>query len=72
MSNNEQDLTANVAQVDKRTGDPLLVLSGLTKRFGGLAAVQDVDLDVWPSEIVSIIGPNGAGKTTVFNLITGI
>jgi branched-chain amino acid transport system ATP-binding protein len=72
LSSNEQDLTANVAQVDKRTGDPLLVLSGLTKRFGGLAAVQDVDLDVWPSEIVSIIGPNGAGKTTVFNLITGI
>lgn len=72
MSNNEQDLTANVAQMDKHSGDPLLVLSGLTKRFGGLAAVQEVDLEVWPSEIVSIIGPNGAGKTTVFNLITGI
>src|SRR5947209_7716966 len=58
--------------MDKHSGDPLLVLSGLTKRFGGLAAVQEVDLEVWPSEIVSIIGPNGAGKTTVFNLITGI
>src|SRR6266699_6546930 len=50
----------------------LLELSKVTKHFGGLAAVQDVDLQVNPTEIVSIIGPNGAGKTTVFNLITGI
>jgi len=47
-------------------------LSKVTKNFGGLAAVQDVDLQIWPREIISIIGPNGAGKTTVFNLITGI
>ncbi len=52
--------------------EPLLQLRQLTKHFGGLAAVQDVDLVVYPQEIVSIIGPNGAGKTTVFNLITGI
>lgn len=51
---------------------PLLDLSNVTKRFGGLAAVQDVDLQIMPGEIISIIGPNGAGKTTVFNLITGI
>src|SRR2546427_30430 len=50
----------------------LLELSTVTKHFGGLAAVQDVDLVVRPQEIVSVIGPNGAGKTTVFNLITGI
>ena len=50
----------------------LLELSSVTKRFGGLVAVQDLDLVVRPREIVSIIGPNGAGKTTVFNLITGI
>src|SRR5579859_84476 len=50
----------------------LLALSNVTKRFGGLTAVQDVDLVVRPREIVSVIGPNGAGKTTVFNLITGI
>ncbi len=50
----------------------LLELGKVTKHFGGLAAVQDVDLQVNPREIVSIIGPNGAGKTTVFNLITGI
>jgi branched-chain amino acid transport system ATP-binding protein len=51
---------------------PLLELRKVTKRFGGLAAVQDVSLRMMPGEIVSIIGPNGAGKTTVFNLITGL
>ncbi len=50
----------------------LLKLSKVSKHFGGLAAVQDLDLEVRPKEIISIIGPNGAGKTTVFNLITGI
>ncbi|QBD78080.1 ABC transporter ATP-binding protein [Ktedonosporobacter rubrisoli] len=50
----------------------LLELSKVTKRFGGLVAVQDVDLVIKPREIISVIGPNGAGKTTVFNLITGI
>src|SRR5947207_2757971 len=53
-------------------GAALLELRGVTKRFGGLTAVQDVDLLIRPREIISIIGPNGAGKTTVFNLITGI
>src|SRR5437588_11324123 len=50
----------------------LLKLNKVSKHFGGLAAVQDLDLEVRPREIVSVIGPNGAGKTTVFNLITGI
>jgi len=50
----------------------LLELTAVTKRFGGLVAVQNVDLLIRPQEIISIIGPNGAGKTTVFNLITGI
>src|SRR5713226_10697747 len=53
-------------------GNALLELRGVTKRFGGLTAVQDVDLVIRPREIISVIGPNGAGKTTVFNLITGI
>jgi len=53
-------------------GEALLELSGVTKRFGGLVAVQDVDLQVKSKEIVSIIGPNGAGKTTAFNLITAL
>lgn len=50
---------------------PLLSLSGLTKRFGGLTAVSDVSLDLAKGDLVSIIGPNGAGKTTLFNLVTG-
>ncbi len=51
---------------------PLLQISGLTCSFGGLTAVDSVDLDIYPDQIFSVIGPNGAGKTTVFNLITGI
>ncbi len=62
----------SVEQVDEHTGEPLLKLTNVSKFFGGLAAVQDLELEVWPKEIISIIGPNGAGKTTVFNLITGI
>jgi branched-chain amino acid transport system ATP-binding protein len=54
------------------TGNALLELQSVTKTFGGLTAVSDVNLVVRPREIVSVIGPNGAGKTTVFNLITGI
>jgi branched-chain amino acid transport system ATP-binding protein len=62
----------SIEQTGERATEPLLVLQKVTKNFGGLAAVQDVDLEIWPGEIISIIGPNGAGKTTVFNLITGI
>jgi ABC-type branched-subunit amino acid transport system ATPase component len=50
----------------------LLDLTGITKRFGGLTVMENLDLHVDEGEIVSVIGPNGAGKTTLFNLITGI
>jgi branched-chain amino acid transport system ATP-binding protein len=50
----------------------LLEIKGLTKHFGGLAAVSKFDMNVNRGEIVGLIGPNGAGKTTVFNLITGV
>lgn len=48
-----------------------LSLSGLTKRFGGLVAVDEVTIDLESRKLNAIIGPNGAGKTTLFNLITG-
>ncbi|MGM3173765.1 high-affinity branched-chain amino acid ABC transporter ATP-binding protein LivG [Dickeya lacustris] len=50
---------------------PLLSVRGLMMRFGGLLAVNNVELDLHQGEIVSLIGPNGAGKTTVFNCLTG-
>ena len=50
----------------------LLEIRGITKRFGGVIAVNDVCMHIDHGEIVSLIGPNGAGKTTVFNMLTGV
>jgi len=53
-------------------GTNILEVTNLTKRFGGLAAVDDVSFSVRDGGIVGLIGPNGAGKTTIFNLVTGV
>jgi branched-chain amino acid transport system ATP-binding protein len=52
--------------------NPLLTLAGVSKRFGGVEAVRNLNFSVAPGEILGLIGPNGAGKTTVFNLISGV
>jgi branched-chain amino acid transport system ATP-binding protein len=50
----------------------LLQVNQLTKKFGGLTAVQDLDFVIKEGELLSLVGPNGSGKTTVFNLLTGV
>jgi len=53
------------------SAEPVLRLRGVGRRFGGLHAVREVDLDVAAGERRAILGPNGAGKTTLFNVIAG-
>ena len=51
---------------------PVLHVEHITMQFGGVVAVNDLSMDIYPGEIVALIGPNGAGKTTAFNVATGV
>jgi branched-chain amino acid transport system permease protein len=55
-----------------RADDPILEVTGVTRRFGGLVAVNDISFELRGGEILGVIGPNGAGKSTLFNLVTGV
>lgn len=57
--------------MSEQSRQPILQATGVTKRFGGLTAVGNLDLTIMPQQIASVIGPNGAGKTTFFNCISG-
>ncbi len=57
--------------MSKVVNEPLLQVSGVSKRFGGFTALDQVDLVVWPGERLGLIGPNGSGKSTLVNCISG-
>jgi branched-chain amino acid transport system ATP-binding protein len=70
-------MTASTTIPDSRfpipgSGDPILQARGITKKFGGLMALQGIDLTIRKGEILGVLGPNGAGKTTLVNCITGL
>jgi branched-chain amino acid transport system permease protein len=62
---------ANGISSGTATGDVVLTVRGITKRFGGITAAENLDMELRRGTITALVGPNGAGKTTVFNLLTG-
>src|SRR5690348_17444565 len=70
-SSSSEYVTQAASEARAESAAPALQLRGVGRRFGGLHAVRDVDLDVAHGERRAILGPNGAGKTTLFNVISG-
>ncbi|GAA4838565.1 ABC transporter ATP-binding protein [Luteimicrobium xylanilyticum] len=66
------EIVAADRTVHAEVGEPLLRMEGVTVKFGGLTALDDVSFDIRRGEILGLIGPNGAGKTTAFNAMTGV
>ncbi|NKY30008.1 Ribose import ATP-binding protein RbsA 1 [Nocardia gamkensis] len=66
------EVVAPHRDIETAVGEPLLRTEGLTVRFGGLTALDQVSFEIRRGEILGLIGPNGAGKTTCFNAITGV
>src|SRR5690349_519650 len=60
------------ADGQQSTATPVLAAREVTVRFGGLTAVNNVDIEIPPATIIGLVGPNGAGKTTLFNVISGL
>ncbi len=65
-------VAAAAATADCKPGEPLLRVQGLSKQFGGLKAVDGVDMEIRRGEIQALIGPNGSGKTTILNMLSGL
>jgi len=61
-----------MTEAARRAGPDVLVARAVTVRFGGVTALENVDLDIAPGTVVGLIGPNGAGKTTLVNALSGI
>ena len=62
----------SLAPAAQLPADPVLSLRGISKSFGAVAALTDIDLDVRPGEVVAVVGDNGAGKSTLVKVLSGV